>query len=101
MSKLNSDQVSEIVRVKGVSNLESEPAKADIPEPVLYCMSVKPIGEYALLGRSKLACASQHTASIDPDRKSKRGPVFRRYCFRSELCRSVQRNRSLRGESFG
>src|SRR6266849_10104184 len=92
--------MSEVSGMQRIAHLKSPATESQILERAPCGVRVQPIGKNALLGRTKLPGARQHSATVDPDWHPKSRRVFLCQMFRCQLCRSVKRNGRLRAEAL-
>ena len=67
---------SEITWVEAVTHLKTGSAESDVAKRAAGHPAVNPIRKNPLVGFSKLTGASENTATVDPDRKTKGFAVF-------------------------
>lgn len=95
------EKAGEVLRVKGVSDLQAVTAEAEVAQGAFFTPGVDPVGDDALIRAAELAGAGEDAATVDPDREPESGVVFEGQLLRAELAGAIQRERCLGGKGFG
>ena len=89
--KLLFQERQQVPRMETIAALVSGPIESDVPQGPLPQVGVDPERKNALLGMTELAGTGEHAATIDPNGKFKRLPVFEGDAFRAKLGGPVER----------
>ena len=64
------EKAGEVLRVKGVADLQAVTAEAEVAQGAFFTPGVDPVGDDALIRAAKLAGAGEDAATVDPDWES-------------------------------
>src|SRR5690242_9908400 len=94
-------QRHQIARVQHITRLMAVTAETNEFERATAQAGVNPKTDDALIGSSKLSCARQQAAAVDPNRQAKCLTIFKRKKFRSHFTGTVEGKWWHGGKLFG
>jgi hypothetical protein len=87
---LLAEERQEITRIEAIPNLPTPTVKPNVFQGALAKPWVNPKAKDSLVGSTKLACARQHPATIDPNRKVKGGAILQSQALRRKFRTAIK-----------